>query len=220
MTKYELTQEIIDNLKTTYPDSPLYKKTLFGQDFVFTHIDRATYRLINEWIESNPKVKVSDVDSKMVDYALLWPKFTPVDWMTMPAGAIPTLAKLIQDKSYLATDDSPNDWYSAETLVESTVTQKISDKERETLKNSIKAPARIVTIQNRDFVIRAMMRPEYSALMKLPKEVDGEVEGVKGCVIWPKNVQWEKLEAGIPTVIATEVMRLSGFGDTGNVTEL
>ena len=220
MLKKELTEEIIASIKTANPDKPLFKKTLGGQDFVFTFIDRTVYRSVMSWIEDNPKVKVSDVDEKIVDKGLLWPEITPIEWMTMPAGTIPTLASLIQEKSYLATDNVPQDWSVSESLVEYEDKAELTEKERATLKGSLKTAARIVTINNKAFVIRPMLRPEYSYLMKLPKEADSELEGVTKCVVWPKTVAWDKMEAGVATVLATEIMKLSGFGDSSEVEEL
>jgi len=222
MTKQELTEGIIANLKEQVSGRPLYKKTLFGQDFVFTYINREEYAKIQRWIDDNGQgVRLSDIEEKIVDYALLWPQLAPPDWATLPAGAIPTLAKHIQEKSYLDTSGM-NDFedLDVEDLTEITTEQVLKDKDREALKKKYSYPMRAITIGNSTYVIRPMLRPEYSSLQKLPREMDGEVEGVKRCLVWPENVDWSTTGAGVPTILAAQIMLLSGFSDPSKVEEL
>jgi hypothetical protein len=222
MTRQELTEEIIASLKEQVSNRPLYKKTLFGQDFVFTYINREEYAKIQRWIDENGQgVRLSDIEEKIVDYALLWPQLAPPDWATLPAGAIPTLAKHIQEKSYLDASGM-NDFedLDVEDLTEMPTVQVLTDKDKEALKKKYSYPMRAVTIGNSTYVIRPMLRPEYSSLQKLPREMDGEVEGVKRCLIWPENVDWSATGAGVPTILAAQIMLLSGFSDPSKVEEL
>jgi hypothetical protein len=216
-----LTEEIIATLKEANPNKPLYKKTLFNQDFVFTYLTREDYQQLNAWIADNPNLRLQDVEDKMVDYGLLWPTFTPQEWAMLPAGTVPTLAKHIQEKSYLDTGDGmDNKLVALETLVEAEPGEELTQETKDKLKEIKSYPMKVVVVSGTSYVIRPMLRPEYYNLQKLPKEADGEVEGVKRCLVWPKKVDWDKVGAGVPTVLASEIMKLSGFSDTSVVQEL
>lgn len=222
MVKIELTEEIVAKLKAAVGDRPIYKKELFGQAFVFTHINRQEYLEIQQWIDQNgATIKPSNIEEKIIDRALLWPTISPQDWAMLPAGAIPTLAKHIQEKSYIDTSGMGDyDDFSLETLQEPETTQELPQDVKDKLKKEVKHPMRAVTIDGSTYVIRPMLRPEYSSLAKLPKEADGEVEGVKRCILWPKNIDWDSVTAGVPTVLASQIMLLSGFNDPSSVVEL
>ena len=211
MQKLELTEQIITALKDKAGDRPLYSKELFDQKFVFTTINRAEYATIMQWVESNPKVKVSDIEDKLITEALLWPQVQPHEWAVLPAGLIPTLSGLIQEKSYLDVTGAGLIDATVETLVEETPSELPSEEEKERLKKSVPHSMKIVGVGGKFFVIRPMLRIEYNTLQKMDEDADGEVEGCKKCVVWPKSVDWDNVGAGIPTVCARAIMELSGF---------
>jgi len=220
MPSNQLTEEIIADLKLQNDNKPLYKKTLFNQDFVFSFISREEYFYIQEWLESNPNIKISDIETKIVDEALKWPMLSPAEWALLPAGAIPTLAKHIQEKSYLDTTGAGEySDLSVETLVDYPAGEELTEETKEKLKKSCKHTMRVVKTAGSTYVIRPMLRPEYTYLQKV-EAADKEIEGVKTCLIWPKNVDWNNMGAGVPTVLATQIMLLSGFADPSEVTEL
>jgi hypothetical protein len=94
MAKYTLTDETMLALKAANVDKPLFKKTLLGNDFVFTIVDGKDQKIIDEYIKSNSgKVSVGNVDEKYVDLALKFPLLSPIEQQTLAAGVYPTLAE-------------------------------------------------------------------------------------------------------------------------------
>lgn len=215
--KQELTEELIAVLKEKV-DKPLFKREICSQDFVFTYINREEYTEIQKWIDDNgANIKPSDIEDKIVDYGLVWPQINPVQWSALPAGAITTLAKHIQEKSYLDPSGYGEfDDLVVETLVDNTKPEKLTDEIRNELKKTCPHPMKSVTIGNKIYVIRPMLRKEYTDLQKLSKDLDGEVTGVNRCLMYPKNVDWENSPAGNVSILATKIMQISGF-DTDNV---
>jgi len=223
MEKIELTDEIKEQLKEEAGGRPLFKKTIAGQDFVFTYLTRSQYVAIQQWIADNQdSVTVAHIDEKVVGTALLWPKLTPQQWAMLPAGVVPNLSVNIQEKSYIRTDNVESfREFSVEDLSPGTFERRtISEEEKEKLKATVPHALRLVRILGNDYIIRPMLRPEYSALQKLPRDSDSEAEGVKRCVVWPKNLNLEELPAGIPTQLANQIMAISGFLDEGIIEEL
>lgn len=220
MQKIELTEEIINRLKEAVGNQPLYSKELFGQKFVFTIITRQAYLQIMQWVEQNPKLRISDIEDKLVSEGLLWPEISPQEWSVLPAGLIPTLSSLIQEKSYLDIVGNGLVDTTVETLSEIKQGERPTEEEKEALKASIPHSLRLIGAGGKFFVIRPMLRIEYNTLQRLDEKEDGEVEGCKKCVVWPKNIEWEFLGAGIPTILAREIMTLSGFSNPGVVETL
>jgi hypothetical protein len=210
-----LTKEIIEALKAKHGDIPLYKTNLADIDFVFSYIPRDEYKHIAEWLSSNgTKITEDMYDDKLIDYALLWPTVGPLDWMTLPAGVTRSLSRSIQEKSYLKTNMNGDfDELEIEDLSEAKPGNLLIDKEKEKIKKANPGQLRAITIDGSTYVVRPMNRLVYKGLQKLPEDQDGEVEGVKKCLVWPENVNFDKTSAGVATILATEIMNISGFSE-------
>lgn len=222
--KRELNEEIIKSLKEANPDRALYKKNVAGQDYIFTYLTKTDHGLIADWITDNQgKLKPSDVDDKIVNYGLLWPLLSPVEGLSVPAGVHPSLSKYIQEMSGLDPDGVENIPYvSYEQLVEYTPVYSISVEEIDKAKKTFKVPLRKVTIDGDEFIIRPLMRPEFTSIQKNSGTdgFDGELETTKKCMLLPKDVNFDKLRAGIPGILAEQVMSLSGFVNDSEIEEL
>lgn len=217
MQTQKLTDEIRDALKAANPDRPLFKKTLFGTDFVFSYITREEYLRVQDWVADNPSAKVSDVDEKLVEVGLLWPQISPTEWATLPAGAVPTLSNLIQEKSALGEEGLDE---VAKAITEEKAEERPDGDVLESLKKKSPFPLKLVRLQGSYYVIRPMVRVEYTTINKQPADVDSDVEGCKKCVLFPKSVDWEKVPAGVPTALVRQILAHSGFSAPGEVEEL
>lgn len=217
----ELTEEIIEKIKAENEGKAIFKRNISNQDYVFTYISRSEYKEIQDWIEANPKVLPSDIDDKILSYGLLWPQVMPYEWTAKPAGVVPTLSRLIQEKSAL----DPMGTGDIDGLLTDVITNfdPVVGPTEEEIKGLIKScphPLKLVKVCGKAFVIRPILRPEYTALQKLPDNVDAEIEGCNRCILWPKSVSWDNLCAGIPATISREIMLLSGFSGNQDTVEL
>jgi hypothetical protein len=61
------------------------------------------------------------------------------------------------------------------------------------------------------FVFRALSRDEYSQLQQ--GGLDDEAGICRLAVVWPKDVDWEHISAGIPNQLAPYILDISGFGE-------
>jgi hypothetical protein len=208
----ELTDSIIENIKQEMGDRPIYKKTMFGQSYVFTYIDRSQYLGIQKWSLDNPNINPSDIEDKIVEYGLVWPKLKPHEWSTKPAGIISTLSRDIQEKSGLDPLDmgDPNSLF-VDVIQDKPDYPQPSDEEVKEILGKVKHQLRKMTVEGRTFIIRPILRVEYVGIQRMPDTTDLEVESCKKCVVWPKDVDWSNVEAGVPTLVAKQVGLMSGF---------
>jgi hypothetical protein len=94
------------------------------------------------------------------------------------------------------------------------------EDELKTLKESSRLPLHMVTVLGRVYVVRPILRPEWSQLQQQDDNIDKDVAVAERCVVWPKNTGFADVAAGIPLVLSRHILTISGFQDMGDVEEL
>lgn len=217
-----LTSEMIEGFKKVYPK--VFKKTLLDQDYIFRPLSRKEYKNILVFLEENREtLRYNDLDEKCFEMCCIFPKFTPAEKSTLPAGVMPTIAKAIQEKSGFEISEVfgqvmpiPAEVVSLSDPVE--IAEPTSD-EIAAIKSKSNYKLLKVTAGDLVTIVRGMGRLEWNAIMSKPEE-DGDTAMCKRTVLWPKDVNWDEVDAGVAPAIARTVMRASGFELTANVEEL
>lgn len=217
-----LTDQLIAGFKKQFPK--IYKKVLLDQEFVFRPLTRAEYKDILIFLEDNREtLRYNDLDEKCFERCCIFPAFTPAEKATLPAGVIPTISKAIQEKSGFEISEvfgqvvpSP-----AEVVAISSSVDPVQPTAEEIEAAKAKTQYKILKVTAGDIVVlvRGMGRLEWNAIMSKPEE-DGDTAMCKRTVIWPKEMNWDEIDAGVAPAIARTVMRASGFELTANVEEL
>lgn len=218
----KLTQEEISKLKEKYPDRPLYCKTIAGQDYVFTYINRPEFLEIQEWLANNEKIPAHEIDDKVMSVALLYPELDERLLSVLPAGLAPTLSQAIQEKSYIDMSTGYMD-LDVDVIREPEEKEKPDKDVIESVKKKVTHPLRLVRACNNWFIIRPLLRIEFMAMQKKieDKSIDAEKESVDKCVVWSTVEDYDKEVAGIVPVVSRQILIFSGFSDVGvEVTEL
>jgi hypothetical protein len=78
-----------------------------------------------------------------------------------------------------------------------------------------------VTVEDREFYCREISRREYKDITERYEDAyEQEEELCRLCVLFPKDPDFNGLYAGLPTALAAEILKESGFGDSPKVMEL
>lgn len=216
MSNIPLTEELISKLKADNPGVPLFKKQLYGQDYVFTYLTREDTRRLREWTERNPNVKVTDYDDHVVQIALKFPEIDPVNEATLAGGVYETLSGLIQKKSLLLPGEVS---VEAEAVTTDDRETQLSSEEIAKVTKGLGHPASLVRVAGRQFVIRPITRLEWKQLQAAQVD-DIEVALCKRCTLLPANFDWDKELGGLASVVSAQIMRISAFQDEGTCEEL
>ena len=217
-----LTEEIVAQLKKQH--SKIFKKVLLDQEYVFRPLLRNEYKALLTYLEDNREtLRYNDLDERCFDACCLFPTFTPPEKATLPAGVVPTIAKAIQERSGFEISEVFGQVVPAPAeivpLSDTEVPASPTDEEVKSLK--VKSHYKLLKVTAGDtlVVVRGMGRLEWNTIMAKPEE-DGDVAICKRTTVWPKDVNWDDVEAGVPPAIARAVMRASGFELNADVEEL
>lgn len=227
MKVVELTDAVVEQLKNSCGGIPLYKEKLNKQEFVFTCINRNSWREIQKWLRDNIRGNngtvqglMGEIEARIVSKGLIWPKVGDSEWSLLPAGIESSLARAIAEKSLLDIDGSNPFSFEVNSVSDVPNYPDITDEELATLKRECPHQLYKVRAGDRQFVIRPMLRLEYNSLQKIADMDDQELEGCRKCVLWPKGIQWEDEVAGLTTSIAGALANVSGFTAGYEIEEL
>jgi hypothetical protein len=222
--KYEVTDELVVELKKLYPT--LFKKTVAGQIYIFRPMYRQEYIEILNFIEDNKgtQLKLNDLDEKCFDRCVLFPKLERPEMAILPAGVVPTLAKSIQEKSGFEISEV----FGA--VVAPSLIESVSDyaKPKEPTSADIseakaKTPYDVVKVSAGPFTFlcRGLNRLEWNTLMKqgdTGEDTDSLI--CNRATLWPQGTKWEELPSGIVSSVSNAIMGRSGFDLNTTVEEL
>lgn len=215
-----LTKEIIDALKEKYPS--LYRIRLGSQDFVFRPITRREWLQIQDLIRRNPNMTPNDVDDRIVEYGLVWPEWTIVDFMNQPAGYTAQLSRYIQARSGFLVPGINEDMPGVEVLSENSAAWIPPDKEFiERLKAQRPGGLLLIRIRSMVFVVRPLNRAEWRAIAKEVENGNVDVDSAvfERAVIYPDAETLKAIDTlpGVVTLVSNEVIRFSGFDESEEV---
>ncbi len=214
-----LTPDVKAALKAAFPDVPLYKIAVLGQDYVIRPLTRAEYLKITAHIAAQKAPGATGWADKLVETCQLFP---PQDDRALPAqvaGIRPTLAARIEEKSLLTLDASQMEEVApAEVIVERAVAEHPSEEEIARVKKLTDLSVHLVKVLGAYYFVRPIRRLEWVNLQKLPEETDLQMALVERCLLHPKKPDWN--EAGAVTVLYKHILDMSGFTETAEVEEL
>lgn len=218
MISGKITEADLKRLKSQYL-GPLFKwapASLKDVEFVFRPIDKKLQKIITDMLieaeKRNKATPVEDVNERLFDSCVVWPELTLEEKQTLPVGTIPSLAKAIQEKSgYVDIDIYGRD------LGPDLLTTIIRDYDfwgdvpettlRE-LRDETKFKLYRVRIDRWVFIVRPMTRTD----MQVSSQSSDEYLALVKCVcMWPKEVPWDVVPAGVVDILVKEINKISGW---------
>jgi len=211
----KLTKEILEGLRKQARERPLFSAEFSDQEFVFTTITRSQYAELEDWIRRSQNVPTSEIDEQIVERGLLWPNLDPIQRSMLTAGVIPSLSRMIQEKSYLSVDGDVTN-VAAILLKDYEREEDVQEEAIAELKAVATYPMKAVNMCGKSFVVRPIFRGELSGIRRRGEtdpsmDVDSEI--AKLCTLYPKGLDVEHLPAGVASVLSQQVLLLSGFGE-------
>jgi len=219
-------ENVIENLKKEYPELQLFKWVSQNKkdEAVFRPISielmNSIKELSDEATMQDKPLPLEQINEKIFDSCVLWPKLTIEEKMLLRVGDIPQISKSIQEKSGFINIDvlgrvlGPDD--STITLKDFDYWGDIPAEEKENLSKSAFALFRL-RVGRWVFAIRPMTRTD----LKLAEQSnDPQMAIARSVIMWPNPVNWDSIPAGLVDTISKRAMDISGWDDTSEVEEL
>jgi hypothetical protein len=223
-----ITEKEITELKEAYPGEALFKWTSPNKkdELVLRAISHdLMQRIVNMIKDAELQGKglpIQDVNEKIFDACVLWPSFKLEEKLNLPVGVIPSVVKVIQEKSGFIDIDifqrvlGPDTFTS--TLKDFDTWNDITDEEAEALKKEVGVFSLFrVRIGKWVFIIRPMTRIDIQVASQAN---DDQLALAKSVTMWPKEVKWETIPAGIIEILGRQANEISGWEPDAEVQEL
>lgn len=228
INKGHITEKEVEELKLAYPGEALFKwptpnkKDEVVMRAINTDLMQKIIAMIREAELQGRGLPIQDVNEKIFDTCVLWPSFTLEEKLTLPVGIIPSLVKVIQEKSGFLDIDifqrtlAPDTFTT--TLRDFDYWGDIEEKELEDLKEK-SSPFSLtrVRIGHWVFVIRPMTRIDIQVASQ---SNDDQLTLARSVTMWPTKVEWEKIPAGIIEILGRKANEISGWDIEAQVEEL
>jgi hypothetical protein len=225
--KGKISEKEIATLKEVYPKGGLFKwpSKDKNHEIVFRAIDSSLMEKILNMIRdaelTGRGLPIQDVNEKIFDACVLWPEFSLDEKMALPVGVIPSVVKSIQEKSGFIDIDIFQRVLAPDTFT-TTVRDfdfwgDLEDEDAKKLKEDCKPFALYRTRIGRFvFVIRPMTRID---LQVASQANDDQLTLAKSVTMWPKDVPWEHIPAGIIDILGRKANEISGWTETESEVE-
>lgn len=225
--KGKITEEELKTLKALYKGA-LFRVSPDGKnDFVFKPIskpimDKMT-SLAQEAEKNQKELSLNEINQFLFDQCVLWPEASKTEMNDWPIGILPTLCKLIQEKSgFLDIDIAGRplapDIRSIQ-IQEWPFWEEPTEAEWEELKTTYKNTALIRLIVDGRWVF--VMRPVTRNDLQITQgAMDEQFAVCKTQTVWPKDVDWDELPVGIYRLLSAEIYHKSGFNLDIDVEEI
>lgn len=219
--KGKITEAEIAELKKLFPKGGLFKWPAPDNknEIVFRAVDQALMdkivNLIREAELAGRGLPIQDINEKIFDACVLWPALSLDEKLTLPVGVIPSVVKSIQEKSGFVDIDVFGRVLSPDTFT--TILRDfdywgdISDEDAKKLKEE-SAPFLLsrVRIGRFVFVIRPMTRIDIQVASQ---SNDDQLTLAKSVTMWPKDVEWGSIPAGIVDILGKKANDISGWSE-------
>lgn len=228
INKGNITPEQIAELKQAFPGEALFKWPSPDKkdDVIFRAI---TYDLLQKILSivreaelQGRGLPVQEVNEKIFDACVVWPKFTVDEKLALPVGIIPSIVKVIQEKSGFIDVDIMQRILAPDTIT--TIIRDfdywgdIDEEEADKLRESCKPFALFrVRIGRWVFAIRPMTRIDIQVASQ---STDDQLALAKAVTMWPKDVKWDTVPAGIIDILGRKANEVSGWEPDSQVEEL
>lgn len=218
-----ITEKQIQDLKEAYPKDALFKWTTPNKkdDVILRAISSELMAnivdIIRESELAGKSLPVQEVNDTIFDNCVLWPSFSVEDKESLPIGIIPSIVKTIQEKSGFIDIDIFQRVLAPDTFTtlirDFDFWPDITEEQSKVLKEESKPFSLYrVRISKWVFVIRPMTRVDIQVATQA---TDEQSTLARSITMWPKDVEWEKIPAGIIEILARKGNDISGWsGDT------
>lgn len=228
INKGKITEAEIQELKTAYPEDALFKWTSPNKkdELVIRAINQELMKKIVGMVRDaelqGKGLPIEDVNEKIFDACVLWPTFNLNEKLSLAVGVIPSVVKTIQEKSGFIEIDvfqrvlGPDTFTT--TIKDFDVWNDITTEEVDELKKEVGSFSLFrVRIGKWVFVIRPMTRIDIQVATQ---SNDDQLTLARSVTMWPKEVKWETLPAGIIEILGRKANEISGWEPDAEVEEL
>jgi hypothetical protein len=218
MLQGKISEKDITGLKELFAGTPLFKFPVDkNNEIIFkamtnkvvtqirtTLLDRqAAGKRFTEW----------DAEEIIFDQCVVWPEFGIKEKETLPAGIFSSIAKAVRDKSHFAGITETGKMYGTDVyavkIQDYEYWPDITEEEVTALKASTKFQLHRVRIDRFFFIIRPMTRADLSIAALT---ADDQLTIVKQVTMWPEQVPWDLIPAGVIEAIGLFANDISGVG--------
>jgi hypothetical protein len=228
INKGQVTEKDIAEIKSAYPKEALFKWTSPDKkdDLIIRAISYELMQKIVNMIRDaelrGTGMPIQDVNEKIFDSCVLWPTFSLDEKLSLPVGIIPSVVKSIQEKSGFIDIDIFQRVLAPDTFTtiirDFDVWGDISDEEATALKESSKPFSLFrVRIGKWVFVIRPMTRIDIQISSQ---SNDDQLTLARSVTMWPKEIDWETIPAGIIEILGRKANEISGWDPDATIEEL
>jgi len=222
--KGNITPEQVTALKAAYGDDLRLLKWPTPDrkhDFVFKPISIEIKALLNDMVtgyeKANKPMTTEDVEEFVFDRCVVWPELTIAEKKSMPIGWMPSIVKSIYEKSGYVNVTVDGRIIAPDIhvikLSEYTMWDLPTKEVLANIKAAAKFPTYKVTLDGWTFVCRPMTRTDINIAIQA---VDQDLALVRQTTLWPDQVEWETLPAGIVKLLGEEINKISGW-EVGDV---
>ena len=223
--KGTIDQSTIEQCKAKLPNATLFKKawkTSKGtDDYLCRCIDQILLDNIEKRLESNGKgIPLDESNQIIYDYCVLWPVLTDNEKKTLPIGVVPSLVKVIQERSGFVDITITGQVIGPD--VSSTIIKEFApwgDIQEDDLLEIMQTPFELhrVKIGKYVFVIRPLTRPD---IVIAQSANDRHISYAKSVTMWPKTVDWNTIPAGILDTLGQSANQVSGWDREAEVEDV
>jgi hypothetical protein len=232
--KGQISPQALLELKALHKGIAIYKRPFERKDksgetliddVVFKIITEDDYTflmglLLDEKKRGNPN-PVEVMNAAIFDRCVLWPKMSIEEKHSLPIGVMPSIAKIVQEKSGFLNVDildrilAPDRRISV--IQEPAFWGDISGEELDKLKDELICKLVKVRIENAIFVIRPTFRADLAVAAQ---SVDDKLGLAKQLVVWPGEPDWANIPAGWVEILGEVGTSISGWDDNPIVEEI
>lgn len=226
--KGKISEAEIKELKAAYPGQGALLKYTFPNgkdDVVFRPISTDSYERLTTWISNSraerKAVPIKDVHEKIFDDCVLWPRLTIEEKTLLPVGVVPTVVKVIQERSGFLDVDIMERYLGPD--VHSTILRPfpfwgdVPEEALKKLKDETPFPLYKTRVESCVFVIRPMTRTDVRVAEQAG---DDQLALVKCVTMWPEEVPWDAIPAGWIEALGRAANQISGWEISPDVEEL
>lgn len=222
-----ISKEEQDQLKQLYKNQPLFKWTSPNKkdDVIFKAINLSLMNKINELIKladgADKPIPVKEVNEVIFDECVIWPSFSIEEKELLPVGTIPSIVKIVQEKSGFLDIDVFNrilgpDQYSIQ-VNDYDYWPDPTEDELKKLKEKTKFQLHRARIGRWVFIVRPMTRTD---LQIASAGLDEHLTLSKAITVWPETVDWDVIPAGIIERLSGIANEISGWSTDSSVEEI
>lgn len=220
MLKGKISDQDITALKEMFTGTSLFKFPVDkNNEIIFKAMTNKVIEQIRTTLldrqAANKRFTEWDAEEIIFDRCVVWPEFKMEEKKNLPAGVFTSLAKAIRDKSYYVGVTETGKVYGPDIhsvkIQDFDYWSDISEAELEAVKKGSTFQLHRLRIERFYFIIRPMTRADLSIAALT---ADDQLTIVKQVTMWPFEVPWDTLPAGVIEAIGLFANDISGVPKT------